>query len=153
KANSYTCITLYGFARRQAERQAALLLRRGERPRRWPAPHRPPGLSRQCREGRGARQGPHGSRSSFSLVAGVWFARRSLARGAANRCVYSALVALPRSPLRTLARALSVAGGHPPRLSAGTEDRGAGLVSEHHSALSLGIPARAVPVAGFLGCF
>src|ERR1035441_10629772 len=47
----YTCITLYGIARRQEERQPALLLCRRKRPRRWPAPHRPSSLPRHRREG------------------------------------------------------------------------------------------------------
>src|ERR1022692_3517909 len=74
-------ITLYGFPRRQEERQPALLLPRGKRPRRRPSAHRPPGLSRLRRKGGRPGERPHLPRPCVGRIARVRFARRPLVGG------------------------------------------------------------------------
>ncbi len=153
RISAYTCITLYGLSRRQEEGQAALLLRRRKCPRRWQAPHRPPGLSRHCRQGRRPRQGPHVPSPSIRRLARLRLARCSVARRRANRPVWRVGGALARIPIRPFARPLSIAGRHPPHLSTRAQDRRWPIGTANHPAFALGNSAGTLHLASLLGRF
>ncbi len=81
----------------------------------------------------------------FGLPAALW-ARRS-----ANRRLGLAAIALAHATLRTLARSLPVAGGHPPHLPARPQNRSSRLVSLLHPGDALGVSPRTLYFASFLG--
>src|SRR6202163_1818491 len=145
------CITLYGKPRRQEERQQTLLLRRRKCPRRRPASHRSSSLPRYRRETR--RDGPRSlrPRPPGRHPPRVWLARRPLGRRSANRRLGLAAIALACASLRTLARSLPLAGGHPPHLPAWPQNRSSRLVSLLHPVVALGVPPRTLYFASVLG--
>src|SRR5260370_30156205 len=145
------CITLYGKPRRQEERQQTLLLRRRKCPRRRQAPHRSSSLPRYRRETR--RDGPRSlrPRPPGRHHPRAWLARRPLGRRSANRRLGLAAIALACATLRTFARSLSIAGGHPPHLPAWPQNRSSRLVSLVHPVATLGVPPRTLYLASVLG--
>ena len=100
----YTCITLYGLARRQEKGQPALLLRRRERPRRRQAPHRSPNLSRHRRTRRRPRQGPHrpvplsATTIEFGLPGALWLAAQNSGVFAVLESLWPAPAPVPPPP-------------------------------------------------------
>src|SRR5260370_33781706 len=145
------CITLYGKPRRQEKGQQTLLLRRRKCPRRRQAPHRSSSLPRYRRETR--RDGP---RSLSPSPPGrhhprVCLARRPLGRGSANRGLGLAAIALAYAALRTFARSLPLAGGHPAHLPAWPQNRSSRLVSLLHPVHALGVSLRTLYLASVLG--
>src|SRR5260370_12657361 len=145
------CIPLYGTPRRQEERQQPLLLRRRKCPRRRQAPHRSSSLPRYRRETR--RDGPRSlrPRPPGRHHPRVWLARRPLGRGSANRGLGLAAIALAYAALRTFARSLPLAGGHPAHLPAWPHNRSSRSVSPLHPVHALGVSLRTLYLASVLG--
>src|SRR5215813_1292231 len=150
-ARAVPCITLYGVPHQQEERPPALLLRRPECPRRWPAPHRPTNLSGNRRALSRLGETAHGSRPPVGHHPRVRSARSTLAGRSGFRRLEGAAGDVARAALGSFHRALSLAGRYPPHLPAGTEDRGGRLVPLHHSAAPLDLSSRTFPLPGFLG--